>query len=146
MQENRHHFCAIALKALPIAYRGSFTKRSRSHDDRPPSTATLGLHRPTAAATTFFTASLSLVLSITPAATTLGSLRASYAPSSWRRVPSRRRYSGAVPAKFSVAVFSHSDWFLAFRAFPLPQQSSSSSEGCAEQEGIKANPIELTQS
>ncbi|MED6175274.1 hypothetical protein PIB30_076899 [Stylosanthes scabra] len=29
MQENRHHFCAIALKALPIAYRGSFLKRSR---------------------------------------------------------------------------------------------------------------------
>ncbi|MED6113686.1 hypothetical protein PIB30_073100 [Stylosanthes scabra] len=207
MQENRHHFCAIALKELPIANRGSFLKRSRrlmakdtllivygdafkvrlgvplvgalikrrlllnreseikkfrrpastttlnteslsshttppppnrnpqlshtttSHDDRPPSTATLGLHRPTAAATTFFTASLSLVLTLTPATTTIESQRASNAPSSRRRVPSRHRHCGAVPAKSSVAIFSHSDWFLTFRAFPLPQQLSSSLEG-----------------
>ncbi|MED6177288.1 hypothetical protein PIB30_096743, partial [Stylosanthes scabra] len=101
-----------------------------SNDDRPPSTATLGLHRPTAAATTFFTASLSLVLTLTPATTTVGSQRASNAPLSRRRVPSRRRHCGAVLAKSFVAVFSHSDWFLIFHAFPLPQESSSSSEGC----------------
>ncbi|MED6176768.1 hypothetical protein PIB30_091438 [Stylosanthes scabra] len=134
MQENRHHFCAIALKALPIAYRGSFTKRSR----RLMAKDTLLIIYGDA-----FKVRLGVPLVAT---TTLGSLRASYAPSSWRHVPSRRRYSGAVPAKSSVAVFSHSDWFLAFRAFPLPQQSSPSSEGCAEQEGTKANPIELTQS
>ncbi|MED6139719.1 hypothetical protein PIB30_086424 [Stylosanthes scabra] len=69
-----------------------------SHDDRPPSTATLGLHRPIAAATTFFTVSLSLILTLTPATTTLGSQRASYAPSSRRRVPSHRHHSGAVAA------------------------------------------------
>ncbi|MED6188839.1 hypothetical protein PIB30_089743 [Stylosanthes scabra] len=49
-----------------------------------------------AAATTFFTANLSLILTVTQATTTLGSQLASYDTSSRRRVLSRRGHRGAV--------------------------------------------------